>query len=103
MNEDASELIDLYEQGLLPRGELLNKLIELSLSVEPERYFDDLPEDIKEEISDIVREPPKSPEDVFIIKYPTFARGVDVDAAVKKINKGVYDSSWKIHNYLRRP
>jgi hypothetical protein len=103
MRAEISELTELYEQGLVTKGEYLSKLIELSLDFEPEEYFDFIPGEIKLEIKRIVEHPPASVDEVFIIKYPTFARGVNVEEAVRKINKEVFESTWKLHHYLHKP
>lgn len=100
MTTDALELIDLYEQGVFTRGELIIKLIQLSLHIEPHEYLDSLPEDLRQDIRAAVRNPPASPELVTLIKYPTFAPGVDISEAIKKIDQAVYESSWKLHRYF---
>lgn len=101
MHNNAKELIDLYKQGLFVEGELIRKLIELSLHVRPQDYLDDLPNNLRQKIKETVKEPPELVKEVFLIKYPAFnGEEVGVDEVIAKIDQNVYESMWRVHDYL---
>lgn len=58
--EEFDSLIEMYEKGMMTRGELESKMIRLAATIHPQDYVPRLPPDLRQAIRDshYVRSPP---------------------------------------------
>ena len=95
----AAELQEMYEAGLLTRGELINKLIDLAADVDPASYIPTLPAQFSSVISELVQYPPATTDDVFILGSFTYT-GLDTEAAVKRQRERAFGAIQRLHQYF---
>ncbi|WP_444928836.1 hypothetical protein ACJJIF_13310 [Microbulbifer sp. SSSA002] len=96
----VQELINSYDEGIVTKGELLNKLVGLANDITPSEIVSDLPEEYIAEIKRMVESPPETIEDLFMLGSVTYKPGVDIDSAVEKDKERSFNAMWKMHDYL---
>ena len=81
--QEFDSLMEMYEQGLITRGELVNKLMALAATIHPSDYIPRLPPDLRQAIKDnhYVKSPPVSPEEPFSVETVCYKPGIDQVAA----------------------
>lgn len=103
MNTEITELLEHYENGLFTRPEIVSRLVEFSVTIDPDEYIPFLEESLREEMKEKVKEPPKAANEIYFLGGGSFKAGrseleIELSHELQKVK--AFGSAWRLHVYF---
>jgi len=103
MNKEIAEILEHYENGLFTKPELVNRLIDFCIFIDPGEYVPYLPSELVDEMKSMVNNPPVTAEKIYFLGSVTYRAGrteteIDLTNELEKVR--AFGSAWRMHVYF---
>ena len=99
----ADAILAAWDAGLLARGELVSRLIDLAAHTAPASYVDALPPELIAELRARSASPPATADELIVLRGGTYARDVSAeawDAEWRRAREQTFAAVWNLHRHF---
>jgi hypothetical protein len=97
---NVEELQQWYDEGIITRGELIAKIIDLAATTSPALLIAALPVEIVDELRQRAESTPASSEEGLYISGALYDPSINVEAALRERNEEAFNGIWALHRYF---